>query len=215
MPVKKKDKYAAKIEVLKEWLTDLDNPRSVEALEFAVKSHKGQFRKPVKDKVPYINHPVNMVYHALSLGIENDDVIAAILLHDVVEDCGVALEDLPCSKDTRRWVGLLTKNKDNYSADEYYAAIAADPKASLIKCLDRVHNLSEAAYGFRSVKKVRRYAEETRMYYDPLIQTILSYPFAMYRRAAWLLNYQMLGLVRTIMTLTEPSSAVQEESARS
>lgn len=212
MADQEKAKYELQIEALKRWLNDIGADRSVKALKFAVKSHKGQFRKPRRDKVPYIVHPVEMTLHALSLGIENDDMLAAILLHDVVEDCDVALKDLPCSDDTRRWVRLLTKDKQNYSAREYYAAIAADPKASFIKCLDRINNLSGAATGFESVAKVRAYALDTKEYFDALIQSVGSYPFAMYCKAAWLFGHQLYGLVTTILKLTESSEAAPAES---
>ena len=35
-----------------------------------------------------------MVCHVLSLGLDDDKLVSAIILHDVYENCGVALEDL-------------------------------------------------------------------------------------------------------------------------
>ena len=53
------------------------------AVDFAVIAHEGQKRK--KSKVPYIYHPLNLACHALSMNIIEDEIIAACLLHDVIE----------------------------------------------------------------------------------------------------------------------------------
>ena len=54
------------------------------ALYFAAQKHDGQYRKG--GRVPYIVHPVLV---ALSLSEYTDDerIITAALLHDVLEDC--------------------------------------------------------------------------------------------------------------------------------
>ena len=81
------------------------------ALSFARSKHSGQFRKKGHsgEKVPYIYHPLLMTCHALALGFEDDDILAACLLHDVCEDCGVAPEELPVNETVQEAVRLLTK----------------------------------------------------------------------------------------------------------
>ena len=61
------------------------------AIEFAAKAHDGMCRK--KDKTPYILHPLET---AVIVGTmtDNQDVISAALLHDVVEDTGITLEEI-------------------------------------------------------------------------------------------------------------------------
>ena len=54
---------------------------SLRALQYARDMHKDQKRK---NGVPYIIHPLSMACYAVALGIEDDNVIATILLHDVV-----------------------------------------------------------------------------------------------------------------------------------
>ena len=104
------------------------------AVDFAVAAHEGQKRK--KSEIPYIYHPLNMACHALSMGIREDAVIAAIMLHDVVEDCGKTLDDLPVGEDAKELVRLMTKDKsrgshDSEMLDKYYGGIASNPKAAL------------------------------------------------------------------------------------
>jgi len=64
-----------------------------EAYEFAVKCHKGQVRK--SSNIPYITHPIQVV-HILShvVGIKDEDVLITAVLHDVVEDCGISVEEI-------------------------------------------------------------------------------------------------------------------------
>ena len=66
---------------------------TLKAVDYAVEAHEGQRRK--RSAVPYIYHPLNLACHALSMDIRDDAVIAACMLHDVIEDCGKKLDDLP------------------------------------------------------------------------------------------------------------------------
>ena len=62
-----------------------------EAIAFAVKAHDGMRRK--KSESPYILHPMEA---AVIVGTMTDDqcLIAAAALHDVVEDAGVTIEEV-------------------------------------------------------------------------------------------------------------------------
>ena len=72
---------------------------TLKAVTFATEAHKGQMRK--RSAIPYIYHPLNLACHALSMNITDDAVIAACLLHDVVEDCGVTYDELPVNDETK------------------------------------------------------------------------------------------------------------------
>ena len=69
---------------------------TLHAIDFAVAAHEGQKRK--KSNTPYIYHPLSMACHALAMGIREDEIVAACLLHDVVEDCSKKLNELPVSE---------------------------------------------------------------------------------------------------------------------
>ena len=62
-----------------------------EAIAFAVKAHDGMRRK--KSEAPYILHPMEA---AVIVGTMTNDqnLIAAAVLHDVVEDAGVTIEEI-------------------------------------------------------------------------------------------------------------------------
>ena len=81
-----------------------------EAIAFAVKAHDGMRRK--KSSVPYILHPMEA---AVIVGTMTDDqnLIAAAALHDVVEDAGITIEEIEerFGKRVRELVQSETENK--------------------------------------------------------------------------------------------------------
>ena len=168
---------------------------TLKAVDFAVKAHEGQTRK--KCDTPYIYHPLNMACHALAMNINDDEVIAACLLHDVVEDCNVELTELPVSDEIREIVRLLThgkttkENRDKVM-DLYYKEIKTNPKAVLVKCIDRCNNLTTMSWGLAK-EKVYRMLRETEKYYPQLINKLKGEPE--YNNAAWLLKYQMESML--------------------
>ena len=174
----------------------------MKAVDYAVKAHEGQTRK--KTDTPYIYHPLNMACHALSMGIREDEIIAACLLHDVVEDCGKTVEELPVNEETKEIVRLLTRestkeNERNKIMKAYYKAIGENPKAALVKCLDRCNNLTTMSWAL-SREKIYRTITETEEYYPILLKTIKKEPE--YNDAAWLLKYQiesMLDIYKRLM----------------
>jgi len=165
------------------------------AVDFAAKAHEGQTRK--RSDVPYLYHPLNLACHALALGIADDGILAACLLHDVIEDCGKQADDLPVGERARELVRLLTCKKADGAdreriLDAYYAGIASDPEAALIKCLDRCNNLTTMAWGL-SRDKIYRMIRETERYFPPLLDLLKATPA--YNNAAWLLKYQIESML--------------------
>lgn len=173
----------------------LELNETFKAVDFATEAHQGQTRK--KSDIPYIYHPLNMACHALAMGIYEDEIIAGILLHDVVEDCGKTLKELPVNRDTKEIVRLMTReeydeeNRDEV-LDEYYHDLGQNAKAALVKCIDRCNNLTNLALAF-SRDKMFRYITETERYYPDLIAVIKGVPE--YNDAAWLLKYQMESML--------------------
>ena len=81
-----------------------------EAIAFAVKAHDGMRRK--KSESPYILHPMEA---AVIVGTMTDDqnLIAAAALHDVVEDAGITIEEIEAEfgKRVRELVESETEDK--------------------------------------------------------------------------------------------------------
>lgn len=118
---------------------------SLRALTYMKEKHDGQTRKG--GNIPYIVHPLSMACFAVGLGIRDDNMIATILLHDVCEDCGVFIEDLPFNDAIKRGVKLMTirafPNENKYATKtHYFNELPDDPNAILCKAFDRYSNLT-------------------------------------------------------------------------
>ena len=80
-----------------------------EAIVFAAKAHDGMRRK--KSDAPYILHPMEA---AVIVGTMTDDqnLIAAAALHDVVEDAGITLEEIKEKFGQRVWELVRSETED-------------------------------------------------------------------------------------------------------
>ena len=170
------------------------------ALSCAIGLHSGQYRKGIGE-VPYVVHPMDMVCHAIALGIQEDAVLAAALLHDVCEDCGAAPETLPVGKQIQDTVRLVTFTQyagEGWEAakERYYAAIRTSREAMLVKLLDRCNNVSAMADAFAR-EKLRSYIEETRRYVLPLAQ-LLRQQDAGLESALYLLEYHISSVIFSV-----------------
>ena len=147
-----------------------------EALDFAMKSHEGQYRSG-KKHIPYICHPMMCAVHAIVLGFGDDTTLAACLLHDVLEDCGVSRDELPVKEETKKVVELLTRDKNHLDEEgrkAYYEGISENPTAVIVKLLDRNNNISDMPTSF-SRRKMDFYLEETRKWIIPLFEKAKEY----------------------------------------
>lgn len=61
------------------------------AIEFAAKAHDGMVRK--KDKTPYILHPLEAATIVGTM-TSDQDIISAAVLHDVVEDTEITIDEI-------------------------------------------------------------------------------------------------------------------------
>lgn len=185
----------------------LEMQQTLRALAFAREKHNGQTRKSGD---PYIIHPLTMACNALSLGVKDDNVIATILLHDVCEDCGVSLKDLPVSDRVRHGVELMTfsvmdgETKDTAKI-RYYNMLPSCKEAAYTKLIDRCHNVSTMAGAF-SREKLIAYIEETRKFVLPMIRKVKEkYPDD--TDVLFVLKYHIVSVVDaidfTIKTLEE------------
>jgi len=123
-------------------------PRVVmRSLELAARWHKGQTRKHPSEEIPYIAHPAGVGMLLMRAGFD-DEIIAAGILHDVVEDCGVTLEDLASAMTPRiaELVSWVTEPSKSVPWSErkrvYRERLAMAPHGALaIATADHLHNM--------------------------------------------------------------------------
>lgn len=178
------------------------------ALQYMRKQHVGQFRKQGKyttEQVQYFNHPLMMACQAHALGIRDDNLLAAILLHDVVEDTGVDVQDLPFNQEVQELVGLVSFSIPEGMTKEqakklYYEKIRGNGKACVVKVIDRCNNVSTMSGSF-SEEQIARYIAETEEYIFPLLD-VLKNEYSEYNDMAFLIKYQMRSILETIKCLS-------------
>ena len=181
---------------VKERAETLGLTQTLQILDRLRDAHGSQIRRSRNGfETSYTVHPLTMARHALAMKLEDDDILAACLAHDMAEDAGIAVSELPAGERVREAVRLVSKNE--YPQDEadwedrYYENIRKNPLACLVKCLDRVNNLAGMADAF-SQQKMIRYTEETDRYYPALLEEIGKVPE--WKDAQWLLRYQMTAM---------------------
>ena len=180
--------------------TEHDMKQTLLALPLMKELHKGQFRSG-KDRKPYIVHPMMVAKHACALNLLDDELIAAILLHDVIEDCQVSIEKLPVNDNVKEMVMRVSFLKQPGVTNEeakahYFEKIAEHKKAALLKVLDRCNNVSTMGETFEK-KRLCNYIEETEHYIFPLIDMLLR-ECPEYRDVAFLVQYQIVSMLETI-----------------
>lgn len=112
---------------------------TVKAMHLAYNAHEGQLDKA---GLPYIFHPLHL---AEQMPDEISTCVA--LLHDIVEDTDVSLEDLKKDfpAEVVDAVELLTHTK-GMDYFEYLEKIKANPIAKRVKLADIAHNSDETRY---------------------------------------------------------------------
>jgi len=143
-----------------------------QAYGVAQEAHQGQERKSGE---PYITHPIAVAQIIADLGLP-DSVIAAALLHDVVEDTEFGLERIrdEFGDEVAMIVDGVTKlDKVKYgdaaqaeTVRKMVVAMAKDIRVLLLKLCDRLHNAR--TWEFVTPESARRKAQETLEIYAPL-----------------------------------------------
>ncbi len=141
--------YEELCELLNKSPADYNLEKIERAYRLAEKMHGDQRRI---SGVPYILHPTSVACIVVDLGMDTDSVVAA-LLHDVVEDTPVTIEEVTelFGADVAHLVNGVTKiSKIAYTSREerqaenvrkMLIAMADDIRVIIIKLADRLHNM--------------------------------------------------------------------------
>ncbi len=149
-----------------------------QAYNFASEAHQGQVRKSGE---PYVEHPLQAALTLAELQLDATS-LAAALLHDVPENCGIPISEIEAKfgsevaklVDGTTKLGKLSRSGRGEGASELQlenlrkmlVAMAEDLRVVFIKLADRLHNMS--TLGALSSEKRRSISQETLEIYAPL-----------------------------------------------
>lgn len=130
------------------------------ALRRAARAHRGHLRKA--SDLPYVTHPAGVALALAQAGFHDEHVLAAALLHDVVEDTPCTFDELAAEFPPRviELVRVLTERKFERDGRrrswldrkrEHIAHLAKAPReARAIALADKLHNLGSMIYDLAS-----------------------------------------------------------------
>jgi guanosine-3',5'-bis(diphosphate) 3'-pyrophosphohydrolase len=165
-----------------------------DAYNFARKAHQGQVRKSGE---PYFEHPLQTALILAELQLDAS-ALAAALLHDVPENCGIEISEIEAKfgpevarlVDGTTKLGKLSQTASGAAAGGAQAenlrkmlvAMAEDLRVVFIKLADRLHNMR--TLGALSPEAQHSNAQETLEIYAPLA----------HRLGIWELKWQLEDL---------------------
>jgi GTP diphosphokinase / guanosine-3',5'-bis(diphosphate) 3'-diphosphatase len=160
--------------LLRAYLSQEEIEQVWDAYRYSDQAHKGQVRKSGE---PYISHPVAVACILANLHLDVPTLLAA-LLHDVVEDTGVAISELRerFGPQVAKLVEGLTKldkielqtavQAQAENVRKMLLAMSQDVRVILVKLADRLHNMQ--TLGVMKSGKQKRIAHETLDIYAPI-----------------------------------------------
>jgi guanosine-3',5'-bis(diphosphate) 3'-pyrophosphohydrolase len=174
-------RYRALLRACKPTMQKGDKKEIRKAFDMALESHKNMRRKSGE---PYIYHPIAVAQIAAEeIGLGTTSIVCA-LLHDVVEDTDLTLEDIEreFGKKTAKIIDGLTKISGVFDYNSSLQAenfrkmlltLADDVRVILIKLADRLHNMR--TMDFMPRHKQLKIASETIYLYAPLAHRLGLY----------------------------------------
>ena len=162
------------IKKIQKYTSHLNTDQIIKAYEYSKKAHEGQKRRSGE---PYITHPLSVANILVDLQMDQESIIVA-LLHDVVEDTGVSLEQI--QKEFGSTVATLVDGvtkiskidfrnihqKQSENIRKMIVAMGKDVRVLLVKLADRLHNLRTLQH--MPFSKQAHIANETLDIYTPL-----------------------------------------------
>ena len=154
------------------------------ALRLAARAHRTQTRK--SSDVPYLSHPMAVAMILSRAGFDQDVTLAAALLHDVVEDTSLTLQELASEfpGEVVEIVEALSEDKTDADGEarpwidrktEHIAGISkASADAKAVALADKLHNLQSMvadhdAIGDELWQRFNTDAGQIRWYYESML----------------------------------------------
>jgi (p)ppGpp synthase/HD superfamily hydrolase len=151
------------------------------ALQIASKSHEGQYRK--NTDIPYITHPVAVGMMLLNSGYR-EEIVAAGILHDTVEDTPLTLEEI--KREFGEKIAEIVEGssepdkslpwKDRKEHTIKYLKTAAEDIRAVV-CADKLHNIRSIIRDYQQVgeevwSRFNAGKEQQKWYYTNVVDSL-------------------------------------------
>ena len=171
--------YQALIARVRKYHPSADITMIEKAYQIGKEAHKDQFRKSGE---PYIIHPLWVAIILADLEMDKETIVAG-MLHDVVEDTTMTLDEISAEfgeevallVDGVTKLGQLNYSKDKLEAQaenlrKMFLAMAKDIRVIIVKLADRLHNMRTME--FMTPAKQKEKSRETMDIYAPIAQRL-------------------------------------------
>ena len=153
------------------------------AIEVAAKAHRNQVRK--ETNIPYISHPYAVGFLLLQAGC-SEEVVAAGILHDTVEDTPITLEYIcehfgekvtqivkGCSEPDK---SLAWEVRKRHTIDFLRTA---PPEVKVVACADKLHNIRTIITDYQETgdevwNRFKRGKKAQEWYYRGLVESLCN-----------------------------------------
>jgi (p)ppGpp synthase/HD superfamily hydrolase len=162
-----------------------------EAFDFAFKAHRKTTRKG--SNIPYITHPLKVAIILMENNM-SDEIIAAALLHDVVEDENITYKELEnrFGKEVCMLVQSVSEpdslrkkhpdKKKTWKARKQHTVdtlVKASKDVKILTCADKVANISDMIQDYKLQgdslwEKFNAPKEDQKWYYESLLNSLAS-----------------------------------------
>ena len=168
------ERFSLLLSQTEKYLSESEQDMLRRAFDYANAAHKGQLRKSGE---PYISHPIEVALILVSLRMDAETLVAA-LLHDVVEDTDATYDDIAAAfgDDVAQLVDGVTKisriEVESLTAEQaetirkMFVAMSKDIRVVVIKLADRLHNMRTLG-ALREDRRIFK-ANETLEIYAPI-----------------------------------------------
>lgn len=151
------------------------------ALQVASQAHEGQYRK--NTTIPYITHPVSVGMILMKAGY-GEEIVAAGILHDTVEDTALTLEKIQqlfgwkiaqivqgCSEPNK---SLSWEERKEHTI-QFLKTASLDIRA--VACADKLHNIKSIIRDYDQVgekvwERFNRGKKQQEWYYTNVIESL-------------------------------------------
>ena len=175
-------------------------PNTFKALPLAKEYYKGYSRKSGD---PFITHPLRVASYLISVKIEDDIIIAAALLHEIINVCHLEYNGLEIVTDyhldpaVHEMIRIMS-NVDNLPIHKFYRYLMQCPDVFILHLANKAHTCTKLMYS--SDEEVKSYVEICDNYIFPTAK-VVSKNYPQYKQPIEIMSYHLSSIINIAKNL--------------